>query len=78
MMAVITVVKLSRGGLDSPSTDSEVSVWKKGRMRIVIYTPLVAFNFLLNADGSISALKTLLHAWEGFLPRLYRRIWDPD
>ena len=33
MMAVITVVKFSRGRLDSPSTDSEVSVWKKGRMR---------------------------------------------
>ena len=33
MMAVITVVKLSRGGLDSPSTDSKLSVWKRGRMR---------------------------------------------
>ena len=34
MMALITVVvKLSRGGLDSSSTDSEVSVWKRGRMK---------------------------------------------
>ena len=30
---VITVVKLSRGGLDLPSPDSEVSVWMRGRMR---------------------------------------------
>ena len=34
VMAVITVVIVLRGGLDSSSTDSvdsEVSVWKKGR-----------------------------------------------
>ena len=33
--AVITVVILLRGGLDSPtdSVDCEVSVWKRGRIR---------------------------------------------
>ena len=36
VMAVITVVIILRGGLDSSSidsVDSEVSVWKKGRMK---------------------------------------------
>ena len=36
VMAVITVLILLRGGLDSSSTDSvdcEVSVWNRGRMR---------------------------------------------